>query len=86
MDAITKKLEFGNYALIEQKRYGCANEWYLHKVIGRMNSNNYVDVPVQSPAKNTIHNECVDVITAITCGVCEETVLRYKEEDVRRND
>lgn len=78
-------LDFGDYAYIEQKRYGIDNEMYLHKVIGTFQSNTWVDVPVQSPATETIHGTCiVDVVACICCGVDERKVLRYRIEDVKK--
>lgn len=79
----TKTLDFGDYAIIEQKRHGVKNEMYQHKVIGRLRSNSYVPVPVQSPAKEVLHNEIVDVISCICCGVDERQALRYKLTDVK---
>ncbi len=79
-------LNFGDYALIEQKRHGVPNEIYLHKVIGRRKSNTYVDVPVQTHIGEVIHNEIVDVILCICCGVSEKTVWKYKATDVKPND
>lgn len=75
--------EFGDYVLVEQFRYGVPNEHYVHKVIGRIRSNCYADVPVKSPATTTLHNEVVDVVSCICCGVDETTVLRYRLSDVR---
>ena len=46
---MSKDLDFGDYCLIEQKRYGVENEMFVHKVIGRLRSNSYVDVPVTTP-------------------------------------
>lgn len=78
-----ENLDFGDYALIEQKRYVGENEMFQHKVIGRLQSNTYVDVPVQSPATETIHNGIVDVIRCICCGVKETEVLKYRAVDVK---
>lgn len=84
-------LDFGDYVYIEQKRYGVPNEIYLYKVVGRLRSNAYVNVPVVAGLnKNTIHhgnkNESavVDVVACICCGVCEDEVLKFKVEDVKR--
>jgi len=75
-------LDFGDYVLIEQKRYGCEIEMYCHKVINHLESNSWVDVPVQSPATESIHGEMAEVIGCITCGVDERDVLRYRVCDV----
>lgn len=74
-------LDFGDYCEIEQKRFGVKNEMYFYKVIGRLCSNAYVDVPVQGQAANVLHDEIVPVLTCICCGVCEETVLKFREQD-----
>lgn len=78
-------LDFGDYAIIEQKRYGVENEHYLHKVIGRGKSNTWVDVPVQTPAKETIHDHMEEVIRCVCCGVDERHILKYRASDVKPN-
>jgi len=78
----TNQLKFGQYAMIEQKRHGVDNEMYVHKVIGSLSSNNYVDVPVQSPATETIHKEMTNVVACVCCGVEERIILRYKSSNV----
>lgn len=77
--------KFGDYCTIEQKRFGVPNEIYLHKVIGAdSQSNSYVDVPVQSPAKETLHpGELVDVVRCVCCGVDEREILKYRASDLR---
>ena len=77
-----KELDFGHYCLIEQKRYGVPNEMYDHKVIRQLKSNSYVDVPVQTPATETLHDEVVPVVACICCGVDETQVLKYRLCDV----
>lgn len=75
--------DFGDYVHIEMKRYGCPNEIYCHKVINRLKSNTWVDIPVQSPATEIIHSEIEDVISCITCGVEEIEVLKYRIKDIQ---
>ncbi len=75
-------LDFGDYVDIMQKRHGCEDELFVHKVIGKLHSNGYVDVPVQSPATETLHKEVVDVVACICCGVDERNVRRYRLDDV----
>lgn len=77
-----RDLDFGDYVDITQKRYGCKDELFVHKVIGKLRSNGYVDVPVQSPATETTHREVVNVVACICCGVSEREVRRYRLEDV----
>jgi len=76
---------FGNYAVIEQHRFGADNAMYLHKVVGSLKSNSYVDVPVVSPATETVHDQIVDVVACICCGVGEREVRRYRLSDVEIN-
>jgi hypothetical protein len=78
------ELVFGDYVEIEQKRYGSKNEMYLYKVINTSSSNAWVDVPVQSPAKETLHGEMMPVVSCICCGVCETEVLKYRIKDVKK--
>ncbi len=76
-------MDFGDYCLIEQKRYGCENEMYLHKVVGALRSNVWVPVPVQSPATEGFGGGMTDVIRCICGGVCETEVLKYRIQDVQ---
>jgi hypothetical protein len=77
-------LDFGDFVLIEQKRHGVENEWYVHKVIGRHHSNAWVDVPVQTPATTALHQDMEEVVSCICCGVSETEVRRYRLTDVHR--
>lgn len=79
------EFKFGDYAIIEQKRHGAPNEMFVHKVIDQLRSNTWVDVPVQSPATETIHDEMEDVCLCICCGVDETEVRRYRVKDMRRH-
>lgn len=76
------EFKFGDYAIIEQKRHGAPNEMFVHKVIDQLRSNTWVDVPVQSPATETIHDEMEDVCLCICCGVDETEVRRYRVKDM----
>ena len=78
-------LDFGDYCTIEQYRYGCDNEHYIHKVIGRLSSNTWVDVPVMHNAKETLHDHIEDVVACVCCGVSEREILRYRLSDVRKH-
>jgi hypothetical protein len=77
-------LDFGDFVLIEQKRHGVENEWYVYKVIGRHHSNAWVDVPVQTPATTALHQDMEEVVSCICCGVSETEVRRYRLTDVHR--
>lgn len=78
------EFKFGDYAIIEQKRHGVPNEMFVHKVVGQLRSNTWVDVPVQSPATETMHDEMEDVCLCICCGVDETEVRKYRVKDMRR--
>jgi len=79
-------LDFGDTCLIEQKRHVNENEMFVYKVIGRLHSNSWVDIPVQSPAKEVLHKEIETVLRCICCGVSEDRVLKFRESDVKVND
>jgi len=79
----TNKDMFGMFCTIEQKRYGGKNEHYLHKIVSRIESNTYVQVPVQVPATESIHDNVVPVVLAICCGIDETVVRRYRLEDIK---
>jgi hypothetical protein len=78
---LLNKFSFGDLCIIEMKRYGVPNEHYTHKVIGALESNAWVDVPIQSPATETMHDHSEPVIRVICCGVCETTVYRVRVRD-----
>lgn len=80
------EFKFGDYAIIEQKRHGVPNEMFVHKVIDQLRSNTWVDVPVQSPATETLHNEMEDVCWCICCGVSETEVRKYRVKDMQRSN
>lgn len=80
------EFKFGDYAIIEQKRHGVPNEMFVHKVIGQLRSNTWVDVPVQSPATETPHDEMEDVCWCICCGVDETKVRKYRVKDMQRSN
>lgn len=80
-----RKPVFGDYVLIEQKRFGMQNEMYLYKVIRSFESNSYVDVPVdysKNGEKEIIHTAIVPVCSTIRCGVNETVVRKFRIDDV----
>ena len=74
---------FGSYVRIEQKRYGCVNQMFLYKVMGRLESNHYVRVPVRSPEKESSYKKIVEVVACIHCGVFEREVSNFRLKDVK---
>lgn len=79
------EFKFGDYAIIEQKRHGVPSEMFVHKVIGIRRSNSWVDVPVQSPATETLHRGMEVVCLCISCGIDETEVKRYRVKDMRHH-
>ncbi|EMM5092483.1 hypothetical protein WAT03_002105 [Klebsiella pneumoniae] len=79
------EFKFGDYATIEQKRHGVPNEMFVHKVVGQLRSNTWVDVPVRVPATETLHGEMEDICLCICCGIDETEVRRYRVKDMRRH-
>ena len=78
-----KQADFGDYCTIEMNRYGAPNEFYTHKVIGRSQSNTWVDVPVLSVGTETQHDTIEDVVSCICCGVSETRVLKFRLLDIK---
>ena len=75
-------MQFGDYVKIEQARYGIPNEMFIHKVVGVLRSNSYVDVPVMCPQEKLHGNNCVPVVACVCCGVNERHIYHYRVEDV----
>ena len=81
-------MDFGDYCLIEQKRYaGHDNEMFLYKVIrGNMTCNNWMRVPVDGRVKEYDRGDMSEVIQVICCGVDETKVETVRLCDVKSND
>lgn len=75
--------DFGDYVMIEQKRYGVPNENYIYKVVGNLRSNTYRRVPVDMAEREPIRGEIVPVVRAIRCGVDETRVETFRVSDVQ---
>ena len=46
---------------------------HQYKVIGRIQSNNYCDVPIKYNTEPYIHGELEDVLLVLHCGIAEDT-------------
>lgn len=75
--------DFGDYVTVEQRRFGVPNEHYLHKVIGRLRSNTWIDVPAQTHLGAVLHDHEEEILRVICCGVFEEKVMRYRVADCK---
>jgi len=78
-----KKLDFGDYCTIEQRRYGADNEMYRYKVIGSGRANYYRPVPVDGNGPDRCSGEMCEVVNAIRCGVDETKVETFRLSDVQ---
>jgi len=78
-----ENVDFGDFVLIEQQRFGAENEIYLYKVINRLRSNAFVPVPVTGYAENVKHEGMHEVISCICCGVDETKVLKFRITDTK---
>ena len=77
-------IDFGDYISVEQHRYGADNEFYIHKVIGTLKSNKWMDVPAINHNGMTLHDHMEEVVNCICCGVSETEVIRYRIKDVKK--
>ena len=78
---------FGRYCLIEMKRFGVPNEFYIHKCIRSYRSNYYRDVPLKFGDGEYVHpGRCVDVVGVITCGLDEKEVFPVPLDSVEFKD
>lgn len=75
---------FGNHCEIEMKFYGKeGNKKHLFKVIGKVRSNYYYDVPLNKHTKPAyIHDELIEVVNVIECGIDESEVIRVPLKDI----
>lgn len=70
---------FGLYARIPT---GFSHERHIYKIIARIESNSYCDLPLGTcNTKQTRHGEIVPVLLVIHCGLDETEVVRIKEAD-----
>jgi hypothetical protein len=70
---------FGLYARIPT---GFSNEPHYYKIVSRLSSNGYCDLPLGTcNTKQTRHGEIVPVLLVIHCGIDESEVIRVKEGD-----
>ena len=76
-------VDFGDYVEILQHLYGKYDTKFMYKVIGYLESNSWVDVPVTSPATEKTHENMTRVLRCICCGVDESEVLRFRRRDVQ---
>ena len=79
-------MKFGDYCLIEQKRYVGENVMFLYKVTrGELRCNYWRGVPVDANQPDNCRGEMSDVIQVICCGVDETKVETFRLDDVKQN-
>lgn len=65
---------FGKYCTIPT---GCSKAEHIYKVVARIESNTYCDVPLLSGStKETTHESVIPVLLVIHCGIDESEVIR----------
>ncbi|MFD2705485.1 MULTISPECIES: hypothetical protein [Salibacterium] len=77
----TNDIDFGDYVEIEMLRYGVPNEYFIHKVIGSLESNCWRDAPIKTSSDEVLHGEIEKVLRVITCGIDETEVFKVRESD-----
>ncbi len=79
----TNDIDFGDYVEIEMHRYGAPNEFYIHKVVGALKSNGWIDAPLKWDSKPTLHDHMEIVLNVIQCGIDETKVIRVRQKDCK---
>lgn len=69
---------FGAYVKVPT---GASRDMHIYKVIGRIESNVYCDVPIMAGKRADLHSEIVPVLNVVHCGVSEDTVIRVSLSD-----
>lgn len=78
MSFIVNEDMFGRYCRIPT---GTSGDMHTYKIVSRIDSNSYCDVPLTSTSKKILHNKIVPVLLVIHCGVDESKVQRVALSD-----
>ena len=78
MSFVVNKDMFGRFCRIPTDISG---KMHVYKIVSRIESNGYCDVPLTSTSKQTLHNQIVPVLLVIHCGVDESKVQRVALSD-----
>lgn len=73
---------FGLYCRIEQFMYYSENEMFIYKVINRLRSNCWCEVPYKTASGEVMHDHMEDCVSVICCGIDETKVQRFRLADV----
>lgn len=77
-------IDFGDYVEIEMHRYGAPNEMFIHKVVGALKSNAWIDAPLKWDSNLTSHDNMEPVLNVIQCGIDETKVIRVATKYCKR--
>lgn len=69
---------FGAYVKIPT---GTSRDMHIYKVVGRIESNRYCDVPIMAEKRAELHSEIIPVLNVVHCGVSEDTIIRVALSD-----
>lgn len=69
---------FGRYCRIPT---GTSGNMHVYKIVSRINSNSYCNVPLTMQSKKTLHMQIVPVLLVIHCGIDETNVQRVALSD-----
>ena len=78
MSFVVNKDMFGRYCRIPTDTSG---NMHVYKIVSRIKSNGYCDVPLTAQSKATFHNKIVPVLLVIHCGIDESKVQRVPLSD-----
>jgi hypothetical protein len=76
----TNHIDFGDYVHYPN---GYSKELHIYKVVGSLQSNCYQNAPDTHQSENVLHNDVVDCLNIIHCGIDETKVIRVKESDCK---
>ena len=78
MSFVVNEDMFGRYCRIPTDIRG---NMHVYKIVSRIDSNGYCDVPLTVQSKETLHKQIVPVLLVIHCGIDESKVQRVALSD-----
>lgn len=75
---LVNKDMFGRYCRIPT---GTSGDMHTYKIVSRIDSNGYCDMPLTAQSTKTLHTQIVPVLLVIHCGVDESKVQRVALSD-----
>lgn len=83
MSYLLKVADFGKRCKILENRYDSESEYFHYKIVGRMQSNRWVDIPAQYPSIHVLHDEVTNVALCIEDGVGHSEVKAFRLIDLQ---